>query len=227
MRELSTRLRRLGYAVLPTKTPDQTERLLRTRGTGIVAAVIPVDLPAFDLRAALRFLRRLAPSRELMFVAAGHRPDREGRKLLRGAGVELALWEPLDDHALRFQMNRALAGPEVVLGHRASLRAPADWPVAVWAGGRRKPARIYTLSASGAYLATWRPSLPGATLRVDLPVPPGSLQVQARAVMTNVPGTFLRNNLPVGMGVRFELVTPDVEAALVAWANDRLDHLGF
>jgi len=227
MRSLAMSLRRLGYPVLPSKTPDHADRLLRTRGGGIAAAVIPVDLPTFDLGAALRFLRRLEPTGELSFVAAGQRPSPTGRKLLRDAGVELALWNPVDEHTLRFQANRALAGSEIVRGSRSSLRAPADWPVAVWTGTRRKPARVYSLSAGGAFLATGRPSLPQAPLRIDVPASPGPVRLQARVVMTNVPGNLLRENLPVGMGVRFERTPPAVEEALAAWANDRLAALGF
>ena len=227
MRGLATRLRRLGYVVLPSKTPDHADRLLRTRGGSVTAAVIPVDLPTFDLGAALRFLRRLEPTGELSFVATGQRPSRAGRRLLRDAGVELALWDPVDDHTLRFQTNRALAGSEIVRGHRNSLRAPADWSVAVWTGTRRKPARIYSLSAGGAFLATGRPSLPRAQLRIDLPASPGPLRLQARVVMTNVPGNLIRDNLPIGMGVRFEQTPPEIEAAILAWANKRLAALGF
>jgi hypothetical protein len=227
MRNLSTRLRRLGYPVLPSKTPDHADRLLRTRGGNIAAAVIPVDLPTFDLGAALRFMRRLEPTGELSFVAAGRRPSQAGRRLLRDAGVELALWESVDDHTLRFQANRALAGSEIVRGNRTSLRAPADWPVAVWTGTRRKPARVYSLSARGAFLSTGRPSLPQAQLRIDLPVSSGTARLQARVVMTNVPGNLIRDNLPIGMGVRFEQTPREIEAALVAWANKRLAALGF
>jgi hypothetical protein len=227
MRHLTTRLRRLGYSVLPSKTPDHADRLLRTRGSGIAAAVIPVDLPTFDLGAALRFLRRLEPTGELNFVAAGQRPSGAGRRLLRDAGVELALWEPVDEHTLRFQANRALASSEIVRGNRTSLRAPATWSVAVWAGTRRKPARVYSLSAGGAFLATGRPSLPGAPLRIDLPASPGPLRLQARVVMTNVPGNLIRENLPIGMGVCFQRTPPEVEAALTAWVNKRLAALGF
>jgi hypothetical protein len=227
MRSLATRLRRLGYAVLPSKTPDHADRLLRRRGSGIAAAVIPVDLPTFDLGAALRFLRRLEPTGELNFVAAGKRPEREGCRLLREAGVELALWNPVGEHTLRFQANRALASSEIVLGSRGSLRAPADWPVAVWAGTRRKPARVYSLSAGGAFLATGRPSVPQAQIRVDLPASSGPLRLQARVVMTNVPGNLVRNNLPIGMGVRFEQTPPEVQDALATWANRRLAALGF
>jgi len=227
MRSLATRLRCLGYAVLPCKTPDHANRLLRTRGRGIAAAVIPVDLPTFDLGAALRFLRRLEPTGELSFVAAGHRPGRAERRLLRDAGVELALWDPVGDHTLRFQANRALASSEIVRGTRTSLRAPADWPVAVWSGTRRKPARVYSLSGGGAFLTTGRPSLPQAQLRIDLPASPGPLRLQARVVMTNVPGNLIRDNLPIGMGVRFEQTPPEIEAALVAWANKRHAALGF
>ncbi len=227
MRQLVARLRRLGYSVLPSKTPDHAERVLRTRGSGVAAAVIPVDLPTFDLGAALRFLRRLEPSGELNFVAAGQRPSRAGRRLLRDAGVELALWDPVDEHTLRFQANRALASSEIVRGNRASLRAPADWPVAVWTGTRRKPARVYSLSAGGAFLSTWRPSLPQAQLRIDLPASPHPLRLQARVVMTNVPGNLIRDELPIGMGVRFEQMPPKIEAAIVTWVNKRLAVLGF
>ena len=227
MRNLATRLRRLGYSVLPSKTPDHADRLLRTRGSSVAAAVIPVDLPTFDLRAALRLLRRHEPTGELSFVAAGHRPVRADRRLLRDAGVELALWDPVGDHTLRFQANRALASSEIVCGNRSSLRAPANWPVAVWSGKRRKPARVYSLSAGGAFLSTERPSLPRAQLRIDLPASSGSVSLQARVVMTNVPGNLIHDNLPIGMAVRFEQTPPEIEAAILSWVNKRLAALGF
>lgn len=227
MRRLASRLRHMGYSVLPAKTPDQAERLLSTQAGVIGAAVIPVDLPAFDLGAALRFLRRLEPSGELTFVASGHRPEPEQRRLLRDAGVELALWDPVDDHTLRFQANRSLASSEVVLGERTVLRAPTNWSVSVWAGERRKPARIYTLSARGAYLATGRPSLPGTTIKVELPFKSTPICVDARVVMTNVPGNLMKDNLPMGMGVRFESAPNNVESALSIWAERRLENLGF
>jgi hypothetical protein len=226
MLRLATRLRRLGYPVVPAKTADRAERALSARGSRIGAAVIPVDLPAFDLATALRFLRRLEPSGELTFVAAGKRPEPAHRHLLREAGVELALWEPVDDHTLRFQANRALAGSSIVRGDRSVLRAPANWSVAVWAGERQKPARLYSLSAGGAFLATSRPSVPDTELRVELPFKSTPIEVHARVVMTNVPGDFLRPALPIGMGVRFDAVPANVEAALSIWAERRLEMLG-
>ena len=227
MRRLAVRLRRMGYSVLPAKTPDAAERTLRSRARSVGAVVIPVDLPAFDLGAALRFLRRLEPTGELTFVAAGHKPEPEGRALLRDAGVELALWEPVDDHTLRFQANRALAESEIVRGERLVLRAPTNWSVSVWAAKRRKPARIYTLSAAGAFLTTGRPSLPGTPIQVELPFKSTPMQVEAHVVMTNVPGSFMKNNLPMGMGVCFENAPANVESALSIWAQRRLENLGF
>jgi len=227
MRRLAVRLRRMGYAVQPAKTPDSAERTLRHQGRSIGAVVIPVDLPAFDLGAALRFLRRLEPSGELSFVAGGHKPESESCALLRDAGVELALWEPVDDHSLRFQANRALSGSEIVRGERTVLRAPTNWSVSVWAGERRKPARIYTLSSGGAFLTTGRPSLPGTEVQVELPFKSTPMLVSARVVMTNVPGNLMRDNLPVGMGVCFEDAPANVRSALSIWAQRRLENLGF
>lgn len=227
MRRLGARIRRMGYGVVPCKTPDHAERVLMARSANVAAVVLPVDLPTFDLGAALRFMRRLEPTGELTFAATGQRPDSEARGLLRGAGVELALWEPMDDHTLRFQINRAMASSQIVRGDRGRLRAPADWPVAIFAGNRRKPARVYSLSAGGCYLATWRPSIPGARVVMDLPMADGPVRVSANVVMTNVPGHFMRENLPVGMGVRFEELPHDVSNALSTWADQRQSTLGF
>jgi hypothetical protein len=226
MRLLAGRLRKLGYPVLPAKTPDEAERLLRTR-RGLTAALIPVALPTFDLGAALRFLRKHEPTGELTFVAVGPRPGLESCSLLREAGVELALWEPMDDHLLRFQVNRALAESDIVLGGRACLRAPAHWETDIRTGARVKPALVSTLSSRGAFLATGRPSLPGARIGVDIPVSSGTAKLEARVMMTNVPGHFLRSNLPLGMGVCFESPSEQIEDALSLWARKRLNSLGF
>ena len=226
MGRLATRLRQLGYALLTCKTPDHAERLLRVAQHDVATVVLPVDLPTFDLGAALRCMRRLESSGELTFVATGRRPDAEASALLRSAGVEFTLWEPADDHTLRFQINRAMACSQIVLGARSQLRAPADWPVAIYSGTRRKPARVYTLSAGGCYLATWRPSIPGARVVMDLPMANGPVRVGAQVVMTNVPGDFMRENLPVGMGVRFRRLSHEVESALSTWADRRQQALG-
>ena len=84
-------LRSLGYSALSYETPDDAARLLRTRGSRIAAAVIPVDLPTSDAGAAPGSSRRLEPTGELSFVAAGQHPTRLGRRLLRDAGAELAM----------------------------------------------------------------------------------------------------------------------------------------
>lgn len=44
---------------------------------------------------------------------------------------------------------------------------------------------------------------------------------------TNVPGDFMRNNLPIGMGLRFEGLSAEVGNALSVWAGERQDSLGF
>jgi hypothetical protein len=43
--------------------------------------------------------------------------------------------------------------------------------------------------------------------------------------MTNVPGNLMRNNLPVGMGLRFVGATPEVQAALLVYAQERMRNL--
>lgn len=74
MRRLGSRLRRMGYGLLPCKTPDLAERLLRAHADEVSSVVLPLDLPTFGLRAALRFMRRLDASAELTFIATGQRP---------------------------------------------------------------------------------------------------------------------------------------------------------
>ena len=57
---------------------------------------------------------------------------------------------------------------------------------------REKTARVYTISGSGAFLATRAPSLQGAELTLELPLPAGASQVSGRVIYTNVPGTAQR-----------------------------------
>lgn len=222
MQRLVVRLRRLGYHVSPVKSPEQAHLMLRVAHASIGAVVFPADLPAVDLAEAIRFMRSLTPNKELPFLAAGPRPLAEERERLRRAGVDFALWGSIDPHTLRFQINRALAGSDVVRGDRQTLRAPADWPVEVVSGERRKEARVYSISASGAYLATARPSPRSSSLELRLPLPSGPVKAGGRVVMTNVPGNLMRNNLPVGMGVRFVGTNAETAASLLLYAEQRM-----
>jgi hypothetical protein len=214
---------RIGYRVVPAKTPDQAHAFLRVGGARIGAIVVPSELPVVSLRAALQAMRRLVPDGNPIFLAAGRDPGDAGRRAMRDAGVQLAIFDPVDLHTLRFQTNRALAGDKPASRHhRRTLRAPADWPVSVSVGLREKPGRLYSISANGAFVALQQPWMVKSRVEVSL-TPPGSnsARVTGRVVMTNVPGNVMRRGLPFGMGIQFEQMSEATSVALLIYAESR------
>jgi CheY-like chemotaxis protein len=218
---IARRLAGLGFHVVRAKTPRDAQELLRDPRYLLGGVVIPADLPAADLAESLRALRAGGRTGMLPILACGSRPDPTARERLRRAGVEHALWFPVDDHLLRFQANRALAGGVPSRIARKAERVPTNWPVTFRLSGRERPAKIYSLSANGAFLATALPSLPRTLVHVQLPLPAHDARVAGEVVMTNVPGNLAKGNLPVGMGIRFRGVDENTEAALLAYTMER------
>jgi len=210
MAALALRIRGLGFRVVRAKTAEEALPLLENPRLACTAALLPPEWPVADLAGAVAALRDVAGSDGLTFVGVGPRPAPDGVERLRSAGVSLALWEPFGDSALRFQVNRALAGHRGD-GQRRETRVPTEWLARVLAGGRRKEATVYSLSAGGAFLATPRPSLRGASVALELPLPLREVAVGGRVVYTNVPGNLQRANLPLGMGVVFTALAPEAE----------------
>lgn len=217
--DLATRARRVGFRVLRAKTPEEARGALRDGRHAVGAIVIPPDLVAPDLRVALDGFRGLVSDRALSVLVGGAPPRAEERERLRRAGAELTIFEPLDDHTLRFQLNRALAGQADVTGERRAVRVPTDWPVRVRIAGREKPARVYCISSSGTYLATSRPSFRGSLLYVTIPLPGRAVDLAGRVVMTNVPGNLVRESLPLGMAVRFTGTALEIEDQIREFAE--------
>jgi CheY-like chemotaxis protein len=218
---IARRIVGLGFHVVRAKTTRDAHELLRDPRFLLGAAVIPADLSQPDLRDVIHALRAGGRTGMLPMLACGTRPDPTARERLRRAGVEYALWFPLDDHLLRFQANRALAGALPVRAARKAERVPTNWPVIFRLSGREKPAKVYSLSASGAFLATAQPSLPRTLVHLQLPLPQLDARVAAEVVMTNVAGNLAKGNLPAGMGIRFRGIDENTEAALLAFTLER------
>lgn len=205
---LAQRLRGAGFRAVRAKTTDEALERVADPRFRVRAALVPPDLPVVDLAAALASLRARAAEKRLELVVAGGRPGSDLLGQLRQAGVELALWEPFSDAALRFQLNRALdADPHA--RERSGPRAPVSRQVRVLRRNGVKPALLYTLSSAGAYLETSRPAPPGSEVTLELVLPESDVTAEARVLYTNVPGNLRRHNLPMGMGVQFTRLSPE------------------
>lgn len=221
---LAKRLRLLGIAALHAKTGGEARAALADASSVIGAVVIPPDPPTLDLERALRALARGPEGATRGLLVCGPRPDGAARARLRAAGAKLALWEPYDDHTLRFQVNRALAGDALPTVSRGALRVPTHWPVEVCMGRRTRPARLYSLSARGAFLATSGPALRRSLVHLSLPLAAAGgarLRLAGEVVTTNVPGNLRRRNLPLGMAVRFLGLRDDTTRVLERYAEER------
>jgi len=202
--ELAERANRLGFQIVRCKTVENAIAMRAERGFQFGAALIDSELPATELAGALDTMRTRLEAPELEFIATGERPDASARRRLREGGVELALWHPVSDHELRFQLNRALAHlPPSLL--RGELRVPTDWNAIVFSSGRQKRADIYSVSGGGAFLATAQPSVSGAEVAVELPLSGGPVTLDGRVIYTNVPGNLKSKRLPNGMAVRWNI----------------------
>lgn len=215
------RLRLLGIPALRAKTGGEARAALLDPRAAVGAVMIPPDPPTLDLRKALRALSVLPDGTELALLVCGPRPDEAARARLREAGAALALWEPIDDHALRFQVNRAFAKGLAAAQPRRAERVPTSWPVEVRIGARARPAQLYSLSARGAFLATAGPALRRTLVHVTLPLPGEEVRVAGEVVATNVPGNLRKRNLPIGMGIRFLGLPRDTEQRLLAFTAER------
>ncbi|UCE85631.1 MAG: PilZ domain-containing protein [Deltaproteobacteria bacterium] len=213
MAALATRLRDMHYRTLCAKTTEEANRIVASDDADVGAALMPPELSDAIVPDALVSLRARSRTGALEFVVVGYRPSAEETDRLRAAGVELALWDPITDAGLRFQVNRALAGAGGAWP-RGSLRVPTDWKSGFEAGGRKKDGAVYSLSETGAFLTTQRPSVTGATISLNLPLPGGDLRISGRVVYANVPGNLVRPNLPMGMAVQFNDLGPDDAARL-------------
>ena len=219
MSELATRLRAMDYWAVCAKTAEDAIRLVDDPRCAITVALMPPELPDASIPDVLFTLRTRCRTGGLVFVVAGTRPASKVLERLRTANVALALWDPIHDLGLRFQINYALAGGSDAPSRR-SLRVPTDWQTGFVAGGRRKGGAVYSLSATGVYLSTQRPSVAGARISLELPLPGGPVRVGGRVVYTNVPGNLVRPRLPNGMAIRFTEVAADDAEALRSFVEE-------
>jgi len=224
----SLSLRILSFGIDPIQVADlpAAHQLMSEGRTAIDAILIPTDVEVANLKKVLKKMRKLAPANGVRFVSVGKRPNENERKRLRAAGVTLSLWDPFDDGALRFQLNRALVGDRDE--HcREHIRAPTYALATVIQGDRRREAVIYSLSEGGAFLETPRAAMDGAKVQIELRLPtsPEPITVKGNVIFTNVPGNLQRPNLPLGMGISFEDVDPETSKAIVHYVEERLREL--
>jgi len=219
---LATQLVRLG--VEPIRVADLAEAIaaVKSKDYAFAAVILPSDLPGKLVRKAMKSMRR--HERGLPAMAYGKVPDAGQAKLLRGAGVLLALWEGYDEGMLRFQLNRLVAG-ESPPSARKSERAPTHTPVRVLVGGREKDGTLYSLSEGGCFIESPRASMDGARLRLIFDLDEQSLEIDGVVVFANVPGNLQRPNLPLGMGVRFKHADPTTQDRISRFVQGRMNAL--
>ena len=121
--ELTDRLRGLGIGSIKASNPEDAEQILRSGEGSISAILIAVDPPTSELRRTVSSMRGSCSSEEVGIIVVGPKPDKKGLKLLRKAKLEHGLWEPFDDGALRFQMNRVFCR-ELESDNRRASRVP-------------------------------------------------------------------------------------------------------
>jgi hypothetical protein len=215
---LATRLLLLNFRAARAALADDGMRALERSGEPIRAVLLSIPHALGDLGFALGRLRDRAPGIPLRFIAVGRRPSPPGLEEIRSAGVEFSLWEPFDDSALRFVLNAAFQDP----GNgelRKVQRAPTTMLARVFSSVGQKAALVYNLSEEGAFLETLRPTSSKGHVRVELPLPSGTVTLEAQVVTTNVPGNIQKAHLPMGMGVVFVDVPEETRRTLAEFVE--------
>ena len=217
---LAHRLVGLGFLALRAETLEDALGTLQLADPPVRAFLLPPAPPLPELGPSLRWLAERSLDGNLRAAVVGARPGPEAVARLRGAGVALALFDPFTDGELRFVLNFLAYNPRC--GEwRSRLRVPTRLDAQLTGETRAKEARVYNLSADGAYLETAEPAEAGSQLVLELPLPSGPLRVAARVLTSREPSPWHRETLPRGMGVRFHDVGPAARESLERFIDER------
>jgi CheY-like chemotaxis protein len=224
MQALASRLLALGAEVASLESVDDAIRQLDQHAQSPHLVFLPIHASPAELKKLLKSVRKARRRTRGRFVGVGERPSPAERKMLESAGVEVCLWKPISDAQLRFALNEAGYEPGDG-GSRSGDRVPTEIVASIVTGTGEREARVYSLSAGGAYLETDRPTMAGGRLRLELPLPGGTVAVDARALYHNVLGNVRQENLAVGMGVEFVDMDVATRAAIADYVDECVESL--
>lgn len=208
--EVALRLLRMGIDTLYADCFEEALLLADQEGARIRALLTPPTLPADQLRRLRDRVSRKAGAGLPGLVIIGDPPDDDQRKALREVGAEWGLWELDDDASLRFVVNAAASAPRE-RADRHEPRIPTNLLASFRAGGARKDAVIYTLSARGAFLETPNPMAEGTSIEIELTFADRMINAPAQVIHTNGLEQQRSSSTPLGMGVVFDEL-PEAQA---------------
>ena len=211
--ELPLRILRIGVDVFYTRNWEEALLLAREEAPRIRVLLFPPSVDFDRIGAVLDALRSTASDVSRTLVVVGPQADEPTRMRLREGGVELALWEPFDESALR----QVLANALTVQDH-ADLREVPRFPTTLLArafsGIRRKDVIVSTLSLRGAFLETPLPFLAETRITLELALPDGQLVTKATVVYSQSACDPAPPGHPPGMGIAFADLDPALEDRL-------------
>ncbi len=202
--DLARRLREVNAPMSVMRDFEEAAEVLREGDLDVGAILVPTHLEPGVVRVQMAALCDFAPKDGMRFISVGEEPDKATRKSLRKAGVKLAMWNPLLEPNLRFQLNRAHSPAPDGFGKRDNPRVPTQLGCTVQVADRVKEVAIFSLAETGAFLSTNRAIMNGARVELRLHIPDEPMNTPAEVVYVNVPGNLQRPGLPLGMGVQFD-----------------------
>jgi hypothetical protein len=223
--ELPLRILRIGVDVFYARNWEEAWLLAREEAHRIRALLFPPSVDFDHIRGVLDCLSSSAIDIPRTLVVVGPQPDEPTRAHLRSGGVELALWEPFDESALR----QVLANALTVQDHR-DLREVPRFPTTLLArafsGSHRKDVIVSTLSLGGAFLETPTPFLAETRITLELALPDGQLVTKATVVYSQSACDPAPPGHPPGMGAVFTDLDPAVEDRLRHFLGELHDRFG-
>ena len=210
--EIALRMLRLGIDLHYSADPAEAWLLAADVASRIRLLVLNPRIPAEEVTALEQRLRAHAPAVSRTLMVIGKRPDDATREQLRGAGVEMALWEPWDEADLRAALSAAMAplsgDPEARKHPRIATMLLARASL----GLLRTDAIVSSLSLGGAFLEAPEPFLEEVDFTLEIALPEETVCVEATVVHTSEGSP--ETGRASGMGVSFTRVDGPAEEQL-------------
>jgi hypothetical protein len=223
--ELPLRILRIGVDVFYTIGGEEAWLLASDEAPRIRVVLFPPSIDFDQISAVVDRLRSRASEVPRTLVVVGPQPDEPTRERLRKGGVELALWEPYDESALRQVLANALT-----VGNHADSRKAPRFPTTMLArafsGIHRRDVIVSKLSLSGAFLETPSPFLLETRITLELALPDGPFVTKATVVCSRAERASAAPGRPLGMGVAFADLDPALEERLRRFLADLREQFG-